>query len=54
MAFGPVGGGWLFDQFGDYSWLYLSSAAIGLAAAAVALGFPRPESTDTRAVPVPA
>jgi MFS family permease len=41
MAFGPVGGGWLFDTFGDYHWLYVSSAAIGLAAAAVALTFPK-------------
>lgn len=44
MAFGPVGGGWIFDTFGDYHWLYVSSAAIGLAAAAVALTFPRPST----------
>ncbi|MGV8833693.1 MAG: MFS transporter [Devosia sp.] len=42
MAFGPVGGGWIFDNFGDYHWLYVSSAAIGLAAAALALAFPPP------------
>ena len=42
MAIGPIGGGWIFDTFGDYHWLYVSSAAIGLAAAAVALAFPRP------------
>ncbi|MBU1305149.1 MAG: MFS transporter, partial [Alphaproteobacteria bacterium] len=42
MAFGPVGGGWIFDTFGDYQWLYISSAAIGLAAAALALAFPAP------------
>jgi len=42
MAFGPVGGGWIFDTFGDYQWLYISSAAIGLAAAMVALAFPPP------------
>lgn len=46
MAFGPVGGGWLFDTFGDYHWLYVSSAAIGLAAAAVALTFPRPSTPE--------
>lgn len=40
MAIGPVGGGWIFDTFGDYHWLYVSSAAIGLAAAAMALAFP--------------
>lgn len=48
MAFGPVGGGWIFDNFGDYHWLYVSSAAIGLAAAAVALTFPRPATPDHR------
>jgi MFS family permease len=47
MAFGPVGGGWLFDTFGDYHWLYVSSAAIGLAAALVALTFPRPSVPPT-------
>jgi MFS family permease len=40
MAFGPLGGGWLYDTFGTYHWLYIASAAIGLAAAAVALAFP--------------
>ena len=35
MAFGPLGGGWLFDTFGDYHWLYVSSAAM------VALTFPK-------------
>jgi predicted MFS family arabinose efflux permease len=43
MAFGPVGGGWLFDTFGNYTWLYIASAAIGLAAAGMALAFPKPE-----------
>ena len=42
MAFGPVGGGWIFDTFGDYYWLYISSAAIGIAAAVIALTFPKP------------
>lgn len=45
MAFGPVGGGWLFDTFGDYHWLYVASAAVGLAGAALALAFP-PKSVD--------
>jgi MFS family permease len=40
MAFGPVGGGWLFDTFGTYYWLYIASAAVGLGAAAMALAFP--------------
>lgn len=40
MAFGPIGGGWLFDTYGTYDWLYLASAAVGLGAAAMALAFP--------------
>lgn len=43
MAFGPVGGGWLYDTFGSYHWLYVASAAVGLAAAAMALAFPPPK-----------
>jgi MFS family permease len=46
MAFGPVGGGWLYDTFGTYSWLYIASAGVGLAAAAMALAFPRPKQTE--------
>lgn len=42
MAFGPVGGGWLFDTFGTYYWLYIASAAVGLGAAVMALAFPPP------------
>lgn len=42
MSFGPVAGGWAYDRFGDYSWLYLGSAAAGLAAVAIAITFPRP------------
>jgi MFS family permease len=40
MAFGPLGGGWLYDTYGTYHWLYIASAAVGLAAAAMALAFP--------------
>jgi MFS family permease len=42
MAFGPVGGGWLYDTFGSYHWLYIASAGVGIAAAAMALAFPPP------------
>ncbi len=42
MAFGPVGGGWLYDTFGSYHWLYVASAGVGIAAAAMALAFPPP------------
>jgi len=45
-----VGGGWLFDTFGTYHWLYIASAAIGLGAAVMALAFPRPRrDTDSGA-----
>lgn len=36
MAIGPVAGGWLFDRFGGYVWLYVASCAIGVAAVAIA------------------
>ena len=40
MALGPAVGGWIFDTFGQYTWMYLASAAIGLGAVAMALAFP--------------
>jgi MFS family permease len=40
MALGPALGGWIFDTFGRYTWMYLGSAAIGLGAVAMALAFP--------------
>ena len=44
MALGPWAGGWLFDTFGSYFWLYLGSFGIGLGAVAIAFTFrsPRP------------
>ncbi|AEG91753.1 MFS transporter [Ramlibacter tataouinensis] len=52
MATGPLLGGWLYDRFGSYAWLYLGSLAVGLGAAAIALMFPasRPP-TGTLATP---
>jgi MFS family permease len=47
MAFGPVGGGWLYDNFGSYHWLYVASAAVGLAAVVMALAFPPPKDQQT-------
>lgn len=41
MALGPVIGGWLYDRYGSYTWLYIGSMMAGLAAAAIALAFPR-------------
>jgi MFS family permease len=40
MALGPWAGGWVFDTFGSYAWLYVGSFGIGIAAVAVALSFP--------------
>jgi MFS family permease len=40
MALGPALGGWIFDTFGQYTWMYIGSAAIGLGAVAIALTFP--------------
>jgi MFS family permease len=40
MALGPLGGGWIFDRFGSYTWLYIGSFALGLGAVAIALAFP--------------
>ena len=40
MALGPLAGGWAFDAFGTYTWLYVGSFAVGLGAVAIALAFP--------------
>lgn len=42
MALGPVTGGWLFDHFGTYAWLYTGSAGIGLGAVLIALAVRAP------------
>ncbi|WP_372016406.1 MFS transporter [Pseudoxanthomonas sp. 10H] len=41
MALGPLLGGWLFDRYGSYAWMYLGSLMLGLAAAGIVLCFPR-------------
>lgn len=41
MALGPFIGGWLYDRFGTYAWLYIGSMLVGLAAAGIAMLFPR-------------
>ncbi len=53
MALGPAMGGWVFDHFGAYGWLYVGSFAIGLGAAAVGLCLP-PLPSRARAVTQPA
>ncbi len=41
MAFGPLVGGWVFDTWQNYRWLFIGSGAVALGAAAIALAFPR-------------
>lgn len=40
MAFGPLAGGWIFDTYQSYAWLFVGSAIVGLGAVAIALVFP--------------
>lgn len=49
MALGPLVGGWLFDRYGSYTWMYIGAMMLGLAAAGMALLFPaakRPSRGD--------
>jgi MFS family permease len=48
MALGPVLGGWVFDTFHDYRWLYIGSFGLALGAAAIAFAFPSPPSVNRR------
>ena len=43
MALGPWAGGWLFDTFGTYFWMYIGSFGIGLGAVAIAFTFRPPQ-----------
>jgi MFS family permease len=40
MALGPIAGGWVFDSFGAYHWMFIGSFLVGLGAVAIALAFP--------------
>ncbi len=40
MALGPAVGGWIFDHFHGYTYLYIGSFVMGLCAAGIALAFP--------------
>jgi len=40
MSLGPLAGGWIFDAYGTYTWLYVGSFALGLGAVGIALAFP--------------
>ncbi|HSE92833.1 MAG TPA: MFS transporter [Methylomirabilota bacterium] len=45
MGLGSFAGGWLYDVLGSYGWLFVSSTAIGAAAAVLALTFRTPRPT---------
>jgi MFS family permease len=49
MATGPVLGGWLYDRFGSYGWLYLAACGFGIVAVLMAMTF-----TPARKAPVAA
>lgn len=49
MALGPLAGGWVFDTYHAYRWLYVGSAALGLGAVVTALLFPAPAEARARA-----
>jgi MFS family permease len=41
MALGPVAGGWVFDTYHNYAWLYIASAAVAVGAVSMATLFPK-------------
>jgi MFS family permease len=54
MATGPVFGGWVYDTFGTYAWLYVGSWGMGIGAFLIAMTF-RPFPTKQQEItPVPA
>jgi MFS family permease len=54
MALGPALGGWIFDTFGRYTWMYVGSAAIGLGAVAIAFALPPLPRASRAALPAAA
>jgi nitrate/nitrite transporter NarK len=46
-------GGWIFDRFGAYTWLYIGSFAVGIGAVAIAFAFP-PFRRQEQLQPTPA
>jgi MFS family permease len=49
MSLGPVGGGWVFDNFHNYAWLYIASGLVAAGAVMLALMFPKPASAPAMA-----
>ncbi len=53
MALGPLAGGWIFDTYAGYGWLYIGSFGMGLGAVAIMLTF-RPTMPAERGALAPA
>ena len=51
MALGPVAGGWLYDAFGSYAFMFIGSFGIGVGAVAIALTFRPPRPLGAALVP---
>lgn len=54
MAIGPLAGGWIFDAFDGYAWLFIGASALGLGAVAIALAFPAVPRAQAQPAPQPA
>jgi len=48
MALGPLAGGWVFDTFAGYRWLYIGSLIFGVCAVGIALTFKPPAASAPR------
>ena len=47
MSLGPLAGGWIYDAYGSYGWLYIGSFGLGLGATLIAATFrlfPKPQT----------
>jgi MFS family permease len=53
MALGPAVGGWIYDTYHTYAWLYIASLAVGLGAVLVALTFPPAKGVSGGSGPQP-
>jgi MFS family permease len=53
MATGPVAGGWVYDTFASYNWMFIGAFGLGIGAFLMALTF-RPFAKSQSASSVPA
>jgi MFS family permease len=54
MALGPLAGGWIYDAYASYKWLYIGSFGLGIGAALVALALKSAPRTMRVQQPLPA